>query len=173
MSLDKFIITCFCWIDDALPFVTEGKKLRQAGPQPTLSDSEVITIELVGSYLGLSQDQELVEFFGHHYSHFFPALLSLNRTTFVRHAANLWAVKERLWLLLRDELIRQDELVSIIDSMPIPVCRFARAPLVCPLSRPGLVWQRSRRSADLLRLSPASAAGLTSCHYPCAPFSGQ
>jgi hypothetical protein len=31
-------------------------------------------------------------------------------------------------MLLRDEVIRQDELVGIIDSMPIPVCRFARAP---------------------------------------------
>ena len=29
---------------------------------------------------------------------------------------------------LRDALIRQDELVGIIDSMPLPICRFARAP---------------------------------------------
>lgn len=128
MSLDDFIITCFCWIDDALPTIMEGKKVRQAGPQPTLSDSEVLTIELVGSYLGLSQDQELFETFGRHYRHFFPALLSIHRTTFVRQAANLWAVKERLWMRLRDEMIRQDELVGIIESMPIPVCRFARAP---------------------------------------------
>lgn len=128
MSLDDFIITCFCWIDDALPIVMQGKKLRQAGPHPKLSDSEVLTIELVGSYLGLSQDQELFEFFGRQYRHFFPDLLSIKRTTFVRQAANLWAVKERLWMLVRDTLIRHDERVGIIDSMPIPVCRFARAP---------------------------------------------
>lgn len=128
MSLDDFIITCFCWIDDMLPSVTQGKKLRQAGPQPTMSDSEVITIEIVGSYLGLSQDQELIEYFGRHYRHFFPALLSIHRTTFVRQAANLWAVKERLWMRLRDEVICHDELMGIVDSMPLPVCRFARAP---------------------------------------------
>jgi Transposase DDE domain len=128
MSLDDFIITCFCWIDDALPAVTAGKKVRASGPPPTMSDSEVITIELVGSYLGLSQDQALFEYFGRHYSHFFPALLSIHRSTFVRQAANVWAVKERLWMLLRDGLIRHDELVGIIDSMPLPVCRFARAP---------------------------------------------
>lgn len=128
MSLDDFIITCFCWIDDALPIVVQGKKLRQAGPPPKMSDSEVLTIELVGSYLGLSQDQELFEFFGRQYSHFFPELLSIERTTFVRQAANLWALKERLWMQLRDTLIRHDELVGIIDSVPIPVCRFARAP---------------------------------------------
>ena len=128
MSLDDFIITCFCWIDDALPTITGGKKMRASGPPPTMSDSEVITIELVGSYLGLSQDQELFEYFGRHYSHFFPALLSIHRSTFVRQAANLWAIKERLWMWLRDALIRHDELVGIIDSMPLPVCRFARAP---------------------------------------------
>lgn len=128
MSLDDFIITCFCWIDDALPAIMEGKKLRQSGPAPKMSDSEVITIELVGTYLGLSQDQELFESFRRHYSHFFPALLILNRTTFVRQAANLWAVKERLWMQLRDTLIRHDELVGIVDSMPLPICRFARAP---------------------------------------------
>lgn len=128
MSLDDFIITCFCWIDDMLPTVIGGKKVRQAGPQPTMSDSEVITIEIVGTYLGLSQDQELFEYFGRHYSHFFPALLSIHRSTFVRQAANLWAIKERLWMRWRDELIRHDERVGIIDSLPLPVCRFARAP---------------------------------------------
>ncbi len=128
MSLDDFILTCFCWIDDALPLVSAGKKVRASGPQPRMNDSEVITIELVGSYLGLSQDQELFEYFGRHYSHFFPALRSIHRSTFVRQAANLWVVKERLWMWLRDELIRHDELVGIIDSLPVPVCRFARAP---------------------------------------------
>ncbi len=111
-----------------LPTVTKGQKLRQAGPPPKLSESEVITIEIVGSYLGMSQDQELFEFFRRHSSHFFPALLSMDRTTFVRQAANVWAIKERLWMTLRDELIRHDERVGIIESMPFPVCRFARAP---------------------------------------------
>jgi len=31
-----------------------------------------------------------------------------------------------MWL--RDELMRHDERVGIVDSMPLPVCRFARAP---------------------------------------------
>lgn len=31
-------------------------------------------------------------------------------------------------MLLRDELIRHDDLIGIIDCMPLPVCRFARTP---------------------------------------------
>ena len=128
MSLDDFIITCFCTIDEIVPSVTQGKRLRERGPLPKLADSEVITMELVGTYLGLSQDQEVFDSFRRHYRHFFPAMGQGARSTFVQQAANLWAVKERLWCWLRDELISYDERMSIVDSVPLPVCRFARAP---------------------------------------------
>ncbi len=128
MNLDDFIITCFCLIDEMLPEAVKGKRVRQRGPLPKLADSEVITMEVVGTYLGLSQDQEVFDYFRRHYAHFFPMMAQVDRTTFVRQAANLWAIKERLWCWLRDEVIRYDATLSIVDSVPLPVCRFARAP---------------------------------------------
>ncbi|HEU5374081.1 MAG TPA: IS982 family transposase [Ktedonobacteraceae bacterium] len=128
MNLDDCILTCFCWIDDRITLLTRSQRLRQRGPMPKLSDSEVLTMEVVGSYLGISQDEALFVFFQEHYAHFFPSVTQVHRTTFVRQAANLWAIKERLWMTLRDCLIRHDALVGIIDSLPLPVCRFARAP---------------------------------------------
>ena len=128
MNLDDFIITCFCLIDEMMPMMIKDQRLRARGRAPKLSDSEVITMEVVGSYLGLCQDQKLFEYFQRHYTHFFPALKKLHRSTFVRQAANLWAIKERLWCWLRDELITYDPSMSIVDSVPLPVCRFARAP---------------------------------------------
>jgi hypothetical protein len=128
MNLDDFIITCFCWIDEMMPTITHGQRLRQRGPMPQLADSEVLTMEVVGTYLGLSQDKALFAYFHQHYQHFFPALAEVHRTTFVRQAANLWVIKERLWCALRDQVVRHDWLVGIIDSLPVPVCRFARAP---------------------------------------------
>jgi hypothetical protein len=128
MNLDDFIITCFCLIDEMIPMITKDQPLRTRGPAPKLADSEVITMEVVGSYLGLCQDQELFDYFRRHYTHFFPALSDLHRTTFVRQAANLWAIKERLWCWLRDEVISYDASLSMVDSVPLPVCRFARAP---------------------------------------------
>lgn len=127
MNLDDFIITCFCVIDELLPTATKGKRVRARGPMPKLTDSEVVTIEVVGTYLGLSQDQEVFDYFRRHYAHFFPMLGQVDRTTFVRQAANLWAVKERLWCLIRDHVLLYDPTVAIVDSMPIPVCQFARA----------------------------------------------
>lgn len=73
-------------------------------------------------------NKELFDSFQRHYTHFFPALSGLHRTTFVRQAANLWAIKERLFCWLRDEVIRYDPLLSRVDSVPLAVCRFARAP---------------------------------------------
>ena len=128
MNLDDFIITCFCLIDEMMPMILKDQRLRAKGPAPKLTDSEVITMEVVGSYLGLSQDKKLFAYFQQHYTHFFPAMRDLHRTTFVRQAANLWVIKERLWCWLRDELISYDPSRSIVDSVPVPVCRFARAP---------------------------------------------
>ncbi|MDA1191991.1 MAG: IS982 family transposase [Candidatus Poribacteria bacterium] len=93
---------------------------------PQLSDRELLTIEIVGEFKGIDTDKELFAFFRREYGEWFPALRHIHRTTFVRQAANLWAVKERL----REAIYRQvdaDALFSIIDSFPIPVCRFARA----------------------------------------------
>jgi hypothetical protein len=76
-----------------VPTVTKGKRLRERGPLPKLADSEVITMEIVGTYLGLSQDQEVFDYFCRHSAQFFPEMARVDRTTFVRQAANLWAVE--------------------------------------------------------------------------------
>ena len=94
MDLDVFIISVFCLMDDTLKTLFPGKPLRQRGPAPVLSDSEVLTMEVVGEFLGLSQDTDLIRYFRQHYRRFFPGLARVHRTTFARQAANLWEVKE-------------------------------------------------------------------------------
>jgi Transposase DDE domain len=126
MDLDTLIVTVFCTVDDALAITLEGNRLRQRGPQPLLSDAEVLTMETIGEYLGLDQDKAICAYFRRHYGHFFPALRRIHRTTFARQAANLWRVKERLWQHLSRNL-EVDRAISLIDSFPVPVCRFARA----------------------------------------------
>src|SRR5690242_7927045 len=74
MDLDDCIIAVFCLGDETIPRATGGRRLRQRGPQPVLADSEVLTIEVVGAYLGLEQDSALCAYFRRHYAHFFPAL---------------------------------------------------------------------------------------------------
>jgi hypothetical protein len=126
MDLDTLIITVFCWIDEALPAIQAGQRLRPRGPAPVLDDREVLTMEVVGAYLGLTQDTALFAYFRRHWAHFFPALRRVHRTTFVRQAANLCGIKERLWQHALTH-IPHDPTFALIDSFALPVSQFARA----------------------------------------------
>jgi hypothetical protein len=127
VDLETFIVTVYCVVDEALATVLDGHRLRQRGPQPVLADSEVLTIEVVGEFLRLDQDTALFTHFRRYHPDLFPGLATIHRTTFVRQAANLWRVKERIWQLVLAQ-IPQDPAVNLVDSFPLPVCRFARAP---------------------------------------------
>jgi hypothetical protein len=85
-----------------------------------------LTIEIVGEFLGIDTDSGLYAHFRRHYAEWFPALREVHRTTFSRQAANLWLAKRRLWKHLLGRT-RFDPKVSLIDSVPVSVCRFARA----------------------------------------------
>lgn len=127
MDLSTFIVCVFCLIDDRL----RGRRIRQRGPCPRLSDSEVITMEVVGEFLGIDTDKGLYEFFCRHYPEWFPELPKVHRTTFVRQAANLWKLKEELWLgLLEHELAiggGLEEPLLVMDSFPIALCKKSRS----------------------------------------------
>jgi hypothetical protein len=101
------------------------ENIRSRGPQPTLADSEVITIEVVGEFLGLDADRGLYRHFRRHHADAFPALARVCRTTFVRQAANLWRVKRTLQRHLAER--PAGGATWLIDSLPVHVCRFARA----------------------------------------------
>jgi hypothetical protein len=122
MDITTFIIATFCLLDDQIA----GKRLRRRGPQPTLKDSEVLTIEVVGEFLGLETDSNIFIYFRRHYADWFPGLRKIDRTTFVRQAANLWKIKQELWQSLVKR-IPSDPYFSIVDSFPVPVRRLARA----------------------------------------------
>jgi hypothetical protein len=122
VDLSTFIVAVFCLIDDRL----KGRRIRQRGPAPKLSDAEVLTLEIVGEFLGLDTDKGIHLFFRRHYAEWFPALGEVHRTTFARQAANLWKVKKDLWQELL-ALAPLDPAFALVDSMPLPACLFARA----------------------------------------------
>lgn len=124
MDLNTFIVAVFFEVDN---WLMEQKKLRVRGPpEPKLSDSEVLTMEIVGEFLGIDDENGLYAYFKRHYPEWFPALAEVHRTTFTRQMANLWVAKERLWRELLGR-IAFDPSISLVDSFPVPTCRFARA----------------------------------------------
>jgi hypothetical protein len=51
-----------------------------------------LTIECVGEFWGIDTDKGLDDHFRRYWRDWFPALGRIHRTTFVRQAANPWAV---------------------------------------------------------------------------------
>lgn len=121
LDLPEFIIAVFCYVDESLKRVGQ---LRQRGFEPQLNDSEAITMELVGEFLGIDTDKGIWEYFRRHWWSWFPQLPS--RTTFTRQAANLWAVKTKL---LRDlaGALGEGEPIHVVDAFPIKVSSFKRS----------------------------------------------
>jgi len=125
MTPQDLLLEVFCLVDDQLQALDLGR-LRRRGPAPALSDGEVLTIELVGEFLGLDTDKALFRHFRWYHRAEFPALARVSRTTFARQAANLWRVKQLLQARLAEHLAAGDPL-WLVDSLPVEACKFARA----------------------------------------------
>jgi hypothetical protein len=125
MTPQDLLLEVFCLVDDELQALNLGR-LRSRGPHPTLSDSEVITIELVGEFWKLGTDQDIFRHFRCYHLAEFPALARVHRTTFVRQAANLWHIKQLLHQRLAPRLAGHNPL-WLVDSLPVDACEFARA----------------------------------------------
>lgn len=124
MSIEDFIIYVYCCVDDVyLEIIHEP--LRHRGFQPKLTDSEVITMEIVGEFIGKDQDKGIWQYFKTHWSDWFPNLGS--RSNFAKQCANLWEVKQHIQHNLSEQLNGFNAPVHLVDGFPMPVCRITRA----------------------------------------------
>ncbi len=125
MDRDTFIITVYCLVVETYQMVKERYKIRRGGFQPTLTDEEVITMEICGAYFKLHADKDLFDYFHTHYLNFFPHLR--DRPSFVRQAANLWQVKTAIWRLIVERSGQAESPLQVIDTLPLPVCTYTRS----------------------------------------------
>ena len=86
MCIEEYIISVYCILDDLVKKYPE--KLRKRGRRTRLTDAEVITMEVVGEFLGLHCDNRIHQYFRTYWAEWFPGMGS--RTAFARQAANLW-----------------------------------------------------------------------------------
>lgn len=120
MPIDNFIIKVYIFVDD---FLKTFGQLRKRGSAPMLGDAEVITMEVVGEFLGLGSDKRIFEYFVHHWKTLFPKIGT--RVTFVRQCANLWHVKSEIQKALISALAGEGD-IFLFDGMPIPTCNVKR-----------------------------------------------
>jgi hypothetical protein len=141
VDLNTFIVSVFCLLDDRL----KGHRIRGRGPNPKLSDSEVITIEVVGEFLGIDTDKGIYTYFKRHYGEWFPALREIHRTTFTRQAANLFKVKEKLWQhILRAEFVLEgDRHTTLVRNRFFSHTSMQKEPLLQVQSHEGALRSRA------------------------------
>jgi hypothetical protein len=123
MREDEFIITVYCFIEEKFENITKGASLRQRGPQPNLTDVEVLTMIVVGEYLGLGSDKKIWKYFKMRWEHFFPNIGC--RTSFVRQGANLFGIMNQIHAEISEAAGREKDLF-LFDGFPIPVCNINR-----------------------------------------------
>lgn len=125
MSVEDFIIAGYCLVDDVMNELLKGKNLRQRGFNPALTDSEMITMELVAEYQRIDTNKGAWEYFCNHWHDLFPNLGS--RANFAKHAANLWRMKQQIQKALARQIGAFSDSLHSSDGFPIPVCHFRRA----------------------------------------------
>jgi hypothetical protein len=125
VSIEALIIATFCLIDDELKQVIKGELLRRGGFNPQLTDSEMLTMEIIAEFLNLDTDKGTWKYFHDHWLELFPNLGS--RANFAKHAANLWGIKQMIQKNLAKRMGAFCDTIPMADGLPIPVCKFARA----------------------------------------------
>lgn len=125
MSMEDFIITVHCIVDDLLKKLNNNLKIRKSGFGPALSDSEIITVEIVAEFSKIDTDKGAWEYFCNHWRFLFLNLGS--RVNFAKHASNLWAIKQKIQKELAKQLGCTTDFLHLADGLPMPVCHFKRA----------------------------------------------
>jgi hypothetical protein len=65
MPVEEFIIQVYCWVEERIKQLYPGP-LRTRGFAPKLSDAEVITMEIVGEFMGKECDKRIWQYFHAH-----------------------------------------------------------------------------------------------------------
>jgi len=125
MSLEEFVITVFCLVAEIFDREFKEQELRSRGFEPKLTDPEVITMEIVGEFLGLNTDKGIWCYFKNHWQPWFPNLGS--RSNFVRQSSNLWRVKQILQEKIAEQLDAGHDSPYMADGSPLPIARFKRS----------------------------------------------
>ncbi len=122
MDVEDTITRIYVEVDDFCKREFSTHPLRSRGFAPSLSDAEVLTMEVVGELQGRHDDKAIWRYFNDHGRGWFPGLCAYK--TFAKHCANLTWLKQKFMAMISPP---QQSDLHIIDGVPMPVCRTVRA----------------------------------------------
>lgn len=125
MPLNDYIINVFCLIDDLYKELLQTVKIRKSGYAPILTDSELITMLIVGEFLSISDNKKIWLYFKSNYLNYFPHLDIVRYKIFNKQATNLWHIIRIIHNKLLTKIGSWD--LYLADGIPLPICHLARS----------------------------------------------
>jgi len=116
----------FVIVDDSYAslYFPQKDTLRK-GPMPNLSDSEVITLEIMRELKGVNSQKRWMHYVKNHWLCLFPKLNE--RSRYHRRVKDLYQIINLIRKKVLHLLHIPYETHYLIDSLPIPVCHYARS----------------------------------------------
>jgi hypothetical protein len=122
-DFEDFCLRMYVTIDDLWPAV--APLVRRRGPAPECSDSELLTMVVVGECRGWDRETEALAHWRRHRD-LFPVVPE--RSRFNRRRRHLAAALNEVRRVLLDRLDLALDRQCAIDSLPVPVMRFHLVP---------------------------------------------
>lgn len=130
-SWEDTITTWYVLVDDAYQRYVQQRSqpLRQSGPAPRFSDSEVITVGLIIETFFQGHEEVGYSFVVQYLHPLFPELLDLDR--FNARRRTLVHVIEAVRRDLRDQKLNAADKVRLVDSAPVTLMTYTRGARCC------------------------------------------
>jgi hypothetical protein len=122
-DFEDFCLWVFVIVDDICQQI--APLLKRPGPAPRCSDSELITMAIVGECRGWDKETEMLSHWREHRD-LFPHIPSQSR--FNRRRRNLMPVFNLIRQIILSYLDLAQDRQCLIDSLPVPVVQFHLAP---------------------------------------------
>lgn len=125
-TFEDFILLVYTIIDDLYQqFAPASVSQRRNVDTAKMSDSEIITLSICGELIGMDSENAWYSFVKRNFRHLFPTLCC--RTRFNRTRRALLQVSELIRQKLSQSFPVPASRYFVIDSFPLPVCKFGRA----------------------------------------------
>jgi hypothetical protein len=122
-DFDDFCLWMYTLVDDL--WLKIAPLFQRPGPKPECSDSELITLTLVGECRGWDVETEMLSYWQEHHN-LFPIIPSQSR--FNRRRRNLAQAFNLIRRVVLQTLDLAGDNQGIIDSLPVPVVQFYLVP---------------------------------------------
>jgi len=124
LSYDTLFAAVYTVIDDG--YQQEGWRVVRSRPgvKPRVSDSEVLTLEVVRDLEGETRERRWYAKVAANWRALFPPLPE--RSVLPKRTKSLGLVLDRWRCALRDRLLDPDDLQRLLDGTPVPVCAVSR-----------------------------------------------